>query len=446
MLQQISASVTPIQSSKNYCWGWLACLLFLGSSSDLFAAENWTSFQNGGQIQLENVQAELKLTKAWDVPIQGYGQSSPVTWEGQLFVTSVSGKEKEKCHVIAFDLANGKEIWKYELKNATPQESSNYISKAAPTPVVDENGLICFFEGGNLLALTHQGELRWERNLVDEYGAIDARHGLSASLEQSETAAFVWVERQTDPYLLAINKKTGENLWKSAGIGVTSWASPRLIPVEGGEHLVLSGVGKLVGVDPETGKVLWEFTDITGNSTPTPIPMGAGRFLMGATVGRGDSDAGRAAESNGVLEISKTEAGKWAAKYVWQAKRATSSFGSPILSNGYCYFVNRAGVMYCLNQETGKEEYAKRIGGSLWATPISLSEKLLLPLKDGTLNVVSSGPDFKEFGKTTVFGNAEATKKGDEAPFGGATLYAGIVVGSKLIIRSGDHLYCLQVH
>lgn len=427
----------------------LVCLFAAGGFRQVSAAENWASFQNGGKIEVDNARfddsdAEMTISKTWDVSIDGYGQSSPVVWGDQLYLTSVSGANKEICHITALNLANGEVVWKHQLSNATPQESNNYVSKAAPTPVVDENGLFCFFEGGNFVSLSHDGELRWERNLVDEYGVIDARHGLSASLEQSNELVFLWAERQTDPFVIAVDKKTGKNLWKVAGLGVTSWASPRLISVSGGEHLVLSGVGKLVGLDPNTGEIQWEFTDITGNSTPTPIPMGDGKFLMGATVGRGDSDSGRAAESNGVIAITKNDEGHWAAKYVWQAKRATSSFGSPILSDGYCYFVNRSGVMYCLDQETGKEEYAERVGGSLWATPIALSSKLLLPLKDGTINIVSSGAKFKEFGTTVVFGSEKAENPGERAPFGGETLYAAIVVDSKLVIRSGDHLYCMK--
>ena len=65
-----------------------------------------------------------------------------------------------------------------------------------------------------------------------------------------------------------------------------------------GHHLVLSGIKKLAGLDPESGKRLWDFDGISGNSTPTPCPMGNGRFLIGATTGRGESGGGKASDSN----------------------------------------------------------------------------------------------------------------------------------------------------
>ena len=416
----------------------IACL---GHCSYSAAGDNWSSFQNGGLVSLSS-QTEISEKPEWTIDLPGYGQSSPVTWNGNLYVTCVSGENKEKLHVAAYQLEDGERLWTYATSNATPQESSNYISRAAPTPVVDENGVIAFFEGGNLIALDHKGEVRWQRNLVEEYGAIDARHGLASSLEQTDNAVFVWVERQTEPYLVSINKQSGENQWRVEGLGVTSWSSPRLIPVEGTKQLVLSGSGLIVGFNPESGDRLWSFDDVSGNTTPTPIPIEEGRFLIGASVGRGSTDTGRAAKSNGVVEISKTDDGTWKANFVWQSKRATTSFGSPVVADGQCYFVNRSGVMYCLDAETGEEQYAERIGGSIWATPIASDGQLILPLKDGKLVVASAGKEFQSRSEFEVF----EKKTSNDNPFEGETLYAAIVTNNQLIVRSGSKLYSFLVN
>ncbi len=332
-------------------------LLFtlLGTSfaiaEDQLASSSWPRFQapilsESGEVPL-NWSATENL--AWQAEIEGYGQSSPVVGQGQVYVTSISGPNKEKCHIAAFDLASGKKLWQHDFDSATQAENTNYISKAAPTPIVDDAGLICFFEGGNIVALDHAGKVRWERNLVTEFGAIESRHGLSASIEQSGNVAFIWVERSAEPYVLAIDKATGKDVWKVPGIGATSWASPRLVPVDGGEHLVLSGIGSITGLDPATGKSLWKLEGITGNSTPTPFPVGKGRFLIGATQGRGEESGGggKAAESNGLVEIKKGSDGSFSADYVWRAQKATSSFGSPIAHHGHAYFCecNRRAVL-----------------------------------------------------------------------------------------------------
>ena len=410
-------------------------------------AENWPSFQNGGRVSFPepSVSGELKL--AWTAELSGTGQSSPVVWEGTAYVTSVSGGNKETYHVSAWRLTDGEQLWQYDLANASPQENSGYVSKAAPTPAADEHGVIAFFEGGNVVALTHGGKLRWERNLVEDYGPIDARHGLGASVEQMPGVVFVWVERQTDPYVLALDKGTGKTLWKEPGLGTTSWASPRLVPVAGGQHLVLSGVGQIAGLDPQTGARRWSFSEIAGNSTPTPVPLGDGRFLIGATVGREASGGeGSAAESNGLIAIEQT-GDAWTARYVWKSARATSSFGSPIVHANHAYFVNRTGVLYCLDAETGDERYTQRVGGSIWATPIAHADQIWLFGKDGVVQRIAAGDTFRQLGELTLPGAAnDAPEPSTPAspPSADLTLYAGVVTNGAVLVRTGDKLHCFR--
>lgn len=433
-------------------------------------AQDWTQFQSPVAAQVDASRLPMKWSAAknvaWTADIAGYGQSSPVTFGERVFVTSISGPKKERCHVAAFDLKSGKTLWQHDLDAATQTENSNYVSKAAPTPVVDAAGVVCFFEGGNLLSLTHEGQVRWQRNLVTEFGAIESRHGLAASLEQTADRVFVWVERSKEPYVLAVDKTTGKDVWKAAGLGVTSWSSPRLVPVQSGQHLVLSGSGAIVGLDPATGKQHWKFEGIKGNSTPTPAPIGNGRFLMGASVGRGEGDAGKAAESNGLIAIKQTADGSFQADFVWKSKRATSSFGSPIAHQGHAYFVNATGVLYCLDLETGEERFANRIGDSIWATPIPVGDRLYFFGKSGVVSIVASGPKFESLAENATWEAAAQEKPAAPATpttpareggapsaggagrggpsFGGPVLYAAVFANNRLLLlRRGDKLFCI---
>lgn len=345
--------------------------------------------------------------------------------------------------MAAFDLTAGSKLWQHDLDAATQGENSNYISKAAPSPVVDASGIVCFFEGGNLLSLTHDGQVRWQRNLVTEFGPIESRHGLSASLEQSDDRVFVWVERQKEPYILAVEKSSGRDLWKAAGLGVTSWASPRLVPVRDGAHLVLSGIGVLAGIDPATGKSLWKMEDIKGNSTPTPVPAGEGRFLIGATVGRGEADSGKAAESNGLIAIRQNDEGGFRAEFVWKAKRATSSFGSPAAHQGHAYFVNATGVLFCLDLETGEERFSNRLADSIWATPLPIGDRICFFGKGGTVSIVSAGANFEKLAENATWEATAAPAEGAARSFGGPVLYAAAYANDRLILRRGDTLYCI---
>ena len=428
-------------------------VLFITSGAPLGAEDLWSSFQNGGELTKNPAILPQKWSPdeniAWKTSLAGYGQSTPVIDGDVIYVTSVVGPNKETNIVQALGLSDGKERWKYEGINATPEKNTTYVSRAAPTPVVDQNGIVAFFEGGNLVALDADGKVRWTRNLVQEYGPITARHGLSSSLEQNDEHVFVWVQRMENPYVLAIKKSDGENVWKSEGLisddPITAWASPRLIPVDGNDQLVLSGSGKIAGYSPTTGERLWTFDNIAGNTTPTPIPLGKGRFLIGALGGRQSTGGTNPAESNGVIEIKKQD-GKYAAKWKWQAKKATSSFGSPVAFDGRAYFVNRVGALFCLDLETGDEVFTGRIPSkSIWATPVATENHIYFFGKDGTTAIVERTDSLKVVAKNVLWeaGNIDRPQEGASA-MGGPVLYAGSPANSSLILRRGDVLYAVK--
>ena len=419
--------------------------LVAASLADVSAGD-WRSFQNGGVPVVSDAGYAAEWSPesgiTWQQPLAGYGQSTPVVMGDHIFVTSVSGDLKDNLHVQAFDLKTGAALWKFDAKNSSPVKSTSYVSKAAPTPVCDGHGVIALFEGGNVVALTSDGARRWDRDLVADYGSVVSRHGLSSSLEQTDELVFVWIERSEKPYVLALSKKTGETVWKTDGLGVTSWSSPRLVPVGKTYHLVLSGVGRIAGLDPSTGRKLWEFDGISGNSTPTPVPLSDGRFLIGATVGRSESGGGKAADSNGVIQISGSPADGFKADYVWRAQSATSSFGSPIAHNGLAWFVNREGILYCLDVRTGEEKYARRTASSIWSTPLVIGNRLYLFGKDGTTTVLNASADFDVQAENSLW-SAEPADDQSES-FGRPVLYAAAAADSTLILRRGDRLFAIR--
>ncbi len=453
-------SLSPIGgAAASLCW--LACFamsslistshaIAQGSSNSNTVA--WSSFQNGGHV-LGSIGAfptrwSDERGVAWQTSIEGYGQSSPVVWNDQVFVTSTSGPNKENYHLQAFGLADGTKLWQRDFANPSPEENTDYVSRAAPTPVVDAKGIVVLFEGGLLVGLNLTGETRWERKLIEDYGPIKARHGIASSLEQTEEFAFVWIERSEDPYLIAINKQSGETKWKVPGLGSTSWSTPRLVPTESGEHLVCSASGRVVGFDPNSGERLWELADIANNSTCTPVPCGVGRFLVGASDGRGEEHAGKAAESNGLVKIERDQnTGSHSAKFLWRSKKATSSFGSPAVSNNRAMLVNRSGVLFQLDLETGEELSATRVkSGSVWATPIVTAEHVYFFGQKGTTSVISTRSMDETHSNSLwdVTEDPDAGQPSAQSMGSSKVLYAAAAAPPYLILRQGDTLYAIK--
>src|SRR5687767_1331640 len=124
------------------------------------SADTWPGFRGAGGGTSAAAKLPLRWSGknndniAWKAELPGYGQSSPVVWRDKVFVTSVSGEQRDKAFVAAFDVRTGKKLWTHELQPAQKARWSNMVSKAAPTPLVDAAAVYAFFEGGDLLALT----------------------------------------------------------------------------------------------------------------------------------------------------------------------------------------------------------------------------------------------------------------------------------------------------
>lgn len=408
------------------------------------AADTWTGFQNGGQLIMNSLPESWEATGknlAWKIAIEGYGQSSPVVFSNQVFITFTSGANKENYHVASYALKDGAKLWQQNFSNPSPEENNSYVSRAAPTPVVDSQGLYVSFEGGVVVSLTADGNIRWQHNLVEKFGPIKARHGLAASLEQDDKHLFVWVEREESPYILALDKTSGDVVWNTQGVGATSWSSPRLLNVAGKPQLLCSASGKIVGYDATTGNKLWEFTDISNNTTCTPIPVSDGRFIIGASDGRGEQGGGKTAASNGLIQINPTTDGKFEVGYQWHAEKATCSFGSPIVAANKVWIVNRAGVLYQLDLETGKQISADRItAGSVWATPLATRDRLYLFGQKGITSIV----DLNNAAELATCTTWEDAVEAAPAALGGAVLYAAVSAGDTLLIRRGDALFAIR--
>jgi outer membrane protein assembly factor BamB len=434
----------------------VVCSLLL--LAPLVDAESWPAFLGRDAQGIESGSLPLNWSPqenvAWEVAIPGYGQSSPVVWEDAVYVTSVSGPNKETYHITSVQVDDGGRRWSVEMENSVPVKSSLYVSRAAPTPVVDADGVIALMESGDIIALTHAGEERWRRNLAETFGPFVNEFGLGASPCQTSDHVFVLLEHDGPSHLVALEKASGEVVWQREREPRRSWSSPAIIKVEGEPQVVISSAGSVDGYDIATGELLWSFTDVGGNTATTPIDAGQGRFLIAASPGRQGERAREAPRSNAMMQVRSTDGG-YQAERLWIAEKATPSWASPIVHRGYAYWVNRTGVVYCFDAATGENVYTKRAGQSCWATPLGAGERIYFFGKGGETTVLASGPKFEVLAENVLFDPeqysdpAAAAQETDErrrqaaAMFSGPTVYGYAVAGDRLLIRIGQRLFCV---
>jgi outer membrane protein assembly factor BamB len=421
----------------------------------------WPGFLGAGASPIDPASIPLTWSHeqnvAWDASLPGHGQSSPVIWGDRVFVTSVEGASKEKLHVICLSLKDGKIQWDYTRESSNPETNSVYISRAAPTPVVDADRVCVFFEGGDIVALNHQGELQWHRSLSKDYGKFVNKFGLSGSPVQLDDRIAVLVDDEGPSYLVCLSKMDGSVLWKTDRTSRTSWSSPAVVMIEGAPQIVCSSAGSVDGYDPGTGAVLWTWTEVGGNTATTPTTAGEGEILIAASPGRTGENTESARKSNGKLRVRR-DGDLWKPEMAWRNEAATPSWASPVVAGGYAYWVNRAGVIYCLDAETGEQKYAERSKQSCWATPLVVDGRIYFFGKDGVTTVLAQGPEYRELAVNTLWDpakpptdngapQAEETteeRRGAAAMFSGPTQYGVAAVSGSLLIRVGSHVYCIR--
>jgi len=390
-----------------------------------FAGPNWPGFRGEGNSLTEARDLPLKWGEdesvAWTAELTGYGQSSPVIWGDTIFVTSVQGKMKEKLIVAAFDLYTGKTQWSKAIDTSTQVEVSDYISKAAPTPIVDQERLITFFESGDLIAFDHAGNTLWQRSLTKEYGPFLGNHGIGTSLAQTEDAAILLIDHSGPGYLLAIDKKTGKNLWKIEREKRVSWSSPIVAHRADKTEILISSNGIVEAFDAANGKRLWHRDGLKGNTVASPT-VTKDTIYIGAS----ETDVNMAIKRNATRDDKAPLSDD---QILWRAEEASSSFASPLVFDGTVYYTSKAGIAYALDAASGKQKWMLRLGDSCWASPIGVEGRIYFFLTRGKTLVVKPGDEPEIIAENVL-------------PIEGR-IYGVAPVDGAFILRNGTKLICV---
>ncbi len=424
----------------------------------------WSAFQNGAgnltTAQNLPVTWSPKTNIGWKVELTGYGQSAPVVWKSLVLVTSILGANKEQNVVSAYDVKSGKLRWQQKFASSMPKPAHDLISRAPATPCVDKAGIYAFFESGDFYALTHTGAMRWQRDIGKDYGKPKNIYGLGTSPVQNQSDLFLLIEDENPSYLLRIDKNTGRTLWKADREPRTSYSTPILTSMGGKEVLVLSSTGVVQAYETSTGARIWSLDGFSGNKIPTP---GIGNDLIFTGAAAAERGGGPSkyspTESNCCLRLMMSN-GKPDVEIVWKSTKASCGMMGPQFYQGYVYYVNATGVLFCLDAKTGTEQYSERIGDQCWAQAVCNGNRLYLFGKKGTTTVVEAGPKFRKLATNVLWDEASPPlpRVPTNAPPPGAdgaarglpggphdpTLCGVAVAHHSLFLRVATHLYCVR--
>lgn len=442
--------------------GWITAGLSLWGTSQ--ATEVWPGFRGRGDSHLDGGQlpwsweARGQVQGNWSIRLKGYGQSSPVVWKNVVYVTSISGEMKEHLHLFAFHLADGALLWEKEFSATQKVKDSDTVSRGAPTPVVDDGHVYAMFESGDLFALDHSGNLKWERSIVKDYGEFKGPHGYASSPLLVNDLCVIQVAHSGPSYILALDRKTGQNRWKVDHPSQTGWSSPAVYDKAGQSQILISTAGSVRSLNPENGATLWISEEIQGNSTASPTVVGdlvvigaatergggggrrSGTTPPGATPSTsttssapaqtsqgeqpgdvtskppgpsGNESAGSPSSSerpqsppsskptgSGVFRLDDRSAEQ--ARLVWKSDKVSSGYASPVVVGDFAYFVNRVGVVTCAKLSDGAIQWQHRLPGEVWASPVANNGHVTFFGKFGFVVTLKSGPQIEEVAESNI--------------------------------------------
>src|SRR5688500_2749618 len=237
-----------------------AGMLSLALGATLGAAENWVRFRgpNGtGVSTAKNLPVDFGPTShvKWKTPLPP-GHSSPVFTDTHIFLTAHSPeKDAYKLFVIALERKTGKQLWQREIPRRQIGRRENVNGPASPRPVTDGANVYFFFQDFGLISYTAEGKERWRMPL----GPFNMFYGFGASPILEDGTLILAVDQDTDPYLLAVDAKTGKQRWRVSRPHVISGYSTPTIwrPKSGPAQILIPESFQLTAYSIVDGTQLW---------------------------------------------------------------------------------------------------------------------------------------------------------------------------------------------
>jgi outer membrane protein assembly factor BamB len=359
----------------------------------------------------------------WQAKEIGDGYSTPAVVGDRLYLMSNKGMEDEFVQAIA--VADGKQLWQARVGKVGVNTGPQYPGSRS-TPTVEGDVLYALGSDGDLACLELDGKARWQKNLRTEFGGKPGQWAYAES-PLVDGDLVVCTPGGSEATLVALNKKTGEVVWKSAVPegDQAAYASIIVVDAAGIKQYVQFLQKGIVGVDAKTGKLLWRY-DKTAKGSPAniPTPVAKADYVYSAS-GRG----------GGALVQLKPAAGGVEAVEIYAAPKLPTAIGGAVEVGGFLYGTNDAGPM-CVDFMTGQTKWQDRSVGA-GAVCVAEGRIYLHGEKDDVALLEISSEGYREKGRFTL---------PDQPDRGKSKAWAyPVVANGRFYLRDLGALWCYDV-
>ena len=416
------------------------------------SAANWGQWRgplHTGEAPRGNPPLEWSEGKniKWKVEVPGLGKSTPVVWGDLVFVTTAvpTGKAapaetpqagpaagsrrggppagERPVHlefvVQAHSRADGKVAWRKVVNEQTPHEGTHKDGTfASGSALTDGERVYAFFGSRGLYALDLKGKVVWEKQLGTMQTRLSFGEGASPVLH-GDRLVVNWDHEGPD-FVVALDKKTGKELWRTERNEPTSWATPIVVTHRGKEQVIINATKRVSSYELATGKLLWEAAGMTENVIPSPVHADGTVYLTSGFRG------------NALLAVRLDEAqgditGKPA--IAWSYNRDTPYVPSPLMYKGGLYFLKtNSAVLTRIDVTTAKPTFTQRLEGlsNVYASPVAVDGRIYVLSREGVMMVLEAGPELKVLATNTLSDGFDASPA---------------IVGNEMYLRGQKYLY-----
>ena len=405
--------------SSRVIWTGIAILFLLTFVFEAFGQTGgeWPQWRGANRDGISKETGLLKQwpeggpPSVWKATGAGRGYSSFSISKGRLYTMGLRG---DREYVIAFDIANGKEVWATAHGGAFKNDRGD---GPRGTPTIDGDRLYALGGNGDLSSLDlNTGKVLWTVNVLSKFGGSNIRWGISESPLVIGDKVLVNAGGP-GASIVALKKADGSLVWKSQSdeAGYSS-----AIPVEfGGTTQVVFFTGtRALGLDLRDGRLIWEYTRPSNDVANVATPIARGnRIFISSDYGTG----------GGVVEIKAD--GK--AQEVYFTKEMRNHHATSILIGDHLYGFSSS-ILTAMRFDTGEIAWRDR---SVGKGSLTYADGHLYAFSEnGVVGLVEANPTaYREKGRFQI--------QQGSLP----TWTHPVVAGGRLYLRDQDTIYAFDV-
>ena len=405
------------------------------------AKGDWPDFRgpagNGHVLSAETGQVPIEWSETknvkWKTAIPHKGWSSPVVFGKRVWLTTAT-EDGHDFFVLCVNAETGEILVNKKVFHSDNPEAlgNNLNCYAAPSPVVEDGRVYVHFGSYGTACLNAETfEVIWQRS------DLECRHfrGPGSSPILFENLLILTMDGVDVQYLVALDKTTGKNVWKTPrtvdfkdlgpdgkplleGDQRKAFSTPLLIEFKEKLQMLTLGAKAVYAYNPKTGLELWQVRHPSYSGAARPV---YGNGIVYFAIGF-DPVGFIAVRVDGKGDVSDSHV-------LWQTKRSVPRMPSPILTGELLFWVTDNGIANCVDAKTGARIWKHRLGGNYCSSPILVGEHLYFFDRDGKGIVLKAASEL----------HTVAVNRLDEG-----LMASPAVTGNALIVRTKTHLYRIQ--